>query len=215
VKKPYWGIIISAIKKRFMANDRNENQQRDDANGNDIDPVRNRNSDLQDSPRDAERLRGEEATIDMPEVKDIPGQEHVKVPRIGEMADTTISSADEEGDGVLDELNQGEEDDDVIKMGTDADVNKTDVEMLRSGDSYYPSKDEDQLVNASMDNTDFEGDALNERGFGLTNRTGKDLDVPGEAADDRMEDIGEEDEENNEYSLGSDENDDSESGRQS
>jgi hypothetical protein len=198
-----------------MANDRNENQQRDDANGNDIDPVRNRNSDLQDSPRDAERLRGEEATIDMPEVKDIPGQEHVKVPRIGEMADTTISSADEEGDGVLDELNQGEEDDDVIKMGTDADVNKTDVEMLRSGDSYYPSKDEDQLVNASMDNTDFEGDALNERGFGLTNRTGKDLDVPGEAADDRMEDIGEEDEENNEYSLGSDENDDSESGRQS
>jgi hypothetical protein len=198
-----------------MANDRNENQQRDDANGNDIDPVRNRNSDLQDSPRDAERLRGEEATIDMPEVKDIPGQEHVKVPRIREMADTTISSADEEGDGVLDELNQGEEDDDVIKMGTDADVNKTDVEMLRSGDSYYPSKDEDQLVNASMDNTDFEGDALNERGFGLTNRTGKDLDVPGEAADDRMEDIGEEDEENNEYSLGSDENDDSESGRQS
>jgi hypothetical protein len=198
-----------------MANDRNENQQRDDANRNDIDPVRNRNSDLQDSPRDAERLRGEEATIDMPEVKDIPGQEHVKVPRIREMADTTISSADEEGDGVLDELNQGEEDDDVIKMGTDADVNKTDVEMLRSGDSYYPSKDEDQLVNASMDNTDFEGDALNERGFGLTNRTGKDLDVPGEAADDRMEDIGEEDEENNEYSLGSDENDDSESGRQS
>ena len=198
-----------------MANDRNENQQRDDANQNDIEPVRNRNSDLQDSPRDAERLRGEEATIDMPEVKDIPGQEHVKVPRIGEMADTTISSADEEGDGVLDELNQGEEDDDVIKMGTDADVNKTDVEMLRSGDSYYPSKDEDQLVNASMDNTDFEGDALNERGFGLTNRTGKDLDVPGEAADDRMEDIGEEDEKNNEYSLGSDENDDSESGRQS
>jgi hypothetical protein len=198
-----------------MANDRNENQQRDDANQNDMEPVRNRNSDLQDSPRDAERLRGEEATIDMPEVKDIPGQEHVKVPRIGEMADTTISSADEEGDGVLDELNQGEEDDDVIKMGTEADVNKTDVEMLRSGDSYYPSKDEDQLVNASMDNTDFEGDALNERGFGLTNRTGKDLDVPGEAADDRMEDIGEEDEENNEYSLGSDENDDSESGRQS
>jgi hypothetical protein len=198
-----------------MANDRNENQQRDDANQNDMEPVRNRNSDLQDSPRDAERLRGEEATIDMPEVKDIPGQEHVKVPRIGEMADTTISSADEEGDGVLDELNQGEEDDDVIKMGTEADVNKTDVEMLRSGDSYYPSKDEDQLVNASMDNTDFEGEALNERGFGLSNRTGKDLDVPGEDADDRMEDIGEEDEENNEYSLGSDENDDSESGRQS
>jgi hypothetical protein len=198
-----------------MANNRNENQQREGANQGSMEAARNRNSDLQDSPRDAEKLREEETTIEMPEVKDIPGQEHVKAPRMGEMADTTISSADEEGDGLLDELNEEEEDDDIIKMGTAADVSKTDVEMLRSGDSYYPSKDEDQLINASMDNTDFEGEPLNERGFGISNRTGKDLDVPGEAADDRMEDIGEEDEENNEYSLGSDENDDAESGRQS
>lgn len=42
--------------------------------------------------------------MDMPEVKDIPGQEHVHVPPLGELADTTASSADEEGYGVLDEL---------------------------------------------------------------------------------------------------------------
>jgi len=39
------------------------------------------------------------------------------------------------------------------------------------------------------------------------NVSGKDLDVPGQELDDPMEDIGEEDEENNEYSLGGDNHD--------
>ena len=41
----------------------------------------------------------------MPEVKDIPGQEHVHPPRMREMEDTTSSSAGEEGEGILDDLN--------------------------------------------------------------------------------------------------------------
>jgi hypothetical protein len=40
----------------------------------------NRNSDLPDSPRDEEKLKNEETTIDLPDVKDIPGQEHVHPP---------------------------------------------------------------------------------------------------------------------------------------
>jgi len=192
-----------------MANTRNQNHDRGRINNKDLDPTRNKTSDLQDSPRDEEKLRSDETTMDMPEVKDIPGQEHVRVPYIGEMADTTISSADEEGEGVLDELNE-EEDEDLIQMGTEADVTPTDVEMLRSGDSYYPSRDEDQLIDASMDNVDFDGEPLNEKGFGITMRSGSDLDVPGEELDDEMEDMGEEDEENNEYSLGSDDNEQNE-----
>ncbi len=39
-------------------------------------------------------------------------------------------------------------------------------------------------------------------------RTGEDLDVPGAEADDADEEIGEEDEENNYYSLGGDDHDD-------
>jgi hypothetical protein len=42
------------------------------------------------------------ATLDLPEVKDIPGQEHVRPLPPGEMADTTISSADEEANELLD-----------------------------------------------------------------------------------------------------------------
>jgi hypothetical protein len=40
-------------------------------------------------------------TIDLPEVSDIPGQEHIRAPRLGELADSTASSADEEGDDIL------------------------------------------------------------------------------------------------------------------
>jgi hypothetical protein len=192
-----------------MANTRNQNNQRESINNKDLTPTKNKTSDLKDSPRDEEKLRNEETTIDMPEVKDIPGQEHIRAPYIGEMADTTASSSDEEGEGILDELNQ-DEDDELIKMGTEADVTKADVEMLRSGDTYYPSKDEDQLVEASMDNVDFDGEPLNEKGFGITMRTAKDLDVPGAEEDDLSEEEGEEDEENNEYSLGGEDNEQNE-----
>ena len=58
----------------------------------------NPDADLPESEDDKKQLEPEEATIDLPEVKDIPGQEHIKVPRMKEFVDTTASSADEEGD---------------------------------------------------------------------------------------------------------------------
>jgi hypothetical protein len=50
---------------------------------------------------------------------------------------------------------------------------------------------------------DEDGTPLNEKSFGV----GKDLDVPGAEEDDANERIGEEDEENNQYSRGGVEND--------
>ena len=58
-------------------------------------------SDLSESQRDKELLKPDEATLDLPEVKDIPGQEHVRPLPPGEMADTTISSAVEEANELL------------------------------------------------------------------------------------------------------------------
>ena len=63
--------------------------------------VKNSNTDLPDSEKDKAKLEPEETTIDLPDVKDIPGQENIHVPDIREMADTTISSDDEEGVGVF------------------------------------------------------------------------------------------------------------------
>jgi hypothetical protein len=162
-------------------------------------PVKNSIGDLQDSPRDRERLQPDEATLDLPDVKDIPGQEFIHPPSLGELADTTISSDDEEGVGLFDD---DEADDTLIQMGTESDIPKEDKELLRQSDERMPTKDEDSLRRAAVDNTDNDGEPLNENSHA---RTGRDLDTGGVEADDANEQIGEEDEENNTYSLGGDE----------
>ena len=151
---------------------------------------RKRSDDLPESENDRKHLQPDEATLDLPEVKDIPGQEHVRPFLPGEMADTTISSADEEANDLLDI------DEDII---TDKATNVTNIEkdlLQRSSESMSTGEDE-QLNLATLDNTDEDGVLLNEK----VNRSGTDLDVPGSENDDANEKIGEEDEENNIYSL--------------
>jgi hypothetical protein len=58
-------------------------------------PRRN-DDDLTDSSSDQERLKPEVTSINLPDVDDIPGQENIHVPPLGELADTTVSSDDEE-----------------------------------------------------------------------------------------------------------------------
>jgi len=157
----------------------------------------NRKTDLKDSPEDMERLQNEETLIDLPDVKDIPGQEHVSVPNMDQFKDTTVSSDDEEGKDVwTTELAE----DDVI---TDQSSNVTalEKEMLELSDDM-PTRDEQQLRRATLDDRDDDGDLLNEKTASAM--SGSDLDVPGADDDNANEKIGEEDEENNPYSLGGD-----------
>lgn len=157
-------------------------------------------NDLPDSEKDRRELKSEEQFIDLPDVKDIPGQEFVHVPPAGEMGDTTIASDDEEGRSVFDTDST-----ELVQTGNNADVSRGERSALNQID-YMPTRDEDRLYEASMDSTDFQGTPLNEGSFG-EERTGSDLDVPGSELDNRDENIGEEDEENNDYSLGSSDND--------
>jgi len=149
-------------------------------------------NDISDSPEDQKRLKPDTANLDLPDVNDIPGQEHVHVPSLGELADTTISSADEEGSRILDDDK------------TDADVTEDEIELLRTSAESMSSNDDINLRHSMPDDKDLDGEALNE----AVDLSGKDLDVPGEEQDDANEEIGEEDEENNEYSLGGDNHDD-------
>ncbi len=55
-------------------------------------------SDIKDSPQDEAKLQPEETFIELPDVEDIPGQENITVPPLGEMSDTTIASDDEDPD---------------------------------------------------------------------------------------------------------------------
>lgn len=133
-------------------------------------------------------------TIDVPEVKDIPGQEHIRPPRMREMMDITASSDGEEGVGILDDLNS-ETDADII---TDDSSNVSNIErdLLRRTDrpATDETKDRRKLL---LDQTDGET-ALNESAN--PEDMGEDLDVPGAELDDDEENIGDEDEENNAYS---------------
>lgn len=120
-----------------------------------------RADDLPDNEHDAQRLQGDEAVLDLPDVKDIPGQEFIHVPPLGELADVTISSADEEGAGLFGD----EENDASVTRGGD-DLSRNEKQTLDRGADYQPTKDEDALRRAALDSTDAEGEPLNEGSFG-------------------------------------------------
>jgi hypothetical protein len=146
--------------------------------------------DLRDSKEDERKMQPEETTLDLPDVREIPGQEHVRPPEMKEFADVTISSDDEEGKGIFE--------DDEIEMDSDTNVGAVEKDLLQKSSVGRDTNDEKQLRDAKLDTVDNEGDPLNERNDLAAN----DLDVPGSEEDDANEEIGEEDEENNSYSLG-------------
>ncbi|MBG9376949.1 hypothetical protein I5907_11950 [Panacibacter sp. DH6] len=162
----------------------------------------NNTADLQDSERDQELLQPEETTMDLPEVKDIPGQENIKVPKMREMMDTTASSADEEGEGILDDeedLEDGDLDEETDEdFDEDADVTDEEKDLLTRSNESMAGEEDEAVRNAMVDDTDDDGEKLNEE----VDVSGSDLDVPGAELDDEDEEIGEEDEENNSYSRG-------------
>lgn len=156
---------------------------------------KDRLSDQIDSPHDIEEMKQEPASINIPDAHEIPGQEDFTPAPLGEMADTTISSADEEGDEAFEE-NLDEE----IINSPDSNVSDEERETLGRTFADMPGDDEN-LREAALDNRDEDGDLLNEESF-KNNISPSDLDVPGSDLDDADEEIGEEDEENNEYSIG-------------
>lgn len=150
-----------------------------------------------DSINDRKELEKEDVDVFIPDARDIPGQENFTPAPLGEMADTTISSDDEEGADIFEE-NIDEE----IKQDSDSNVTSVEKKDLRRSANDMPGDDEN-LRRAALDSTDDNGTPLNEDSFDK-NITGSDLDIPGAELDDDEEKIGEEDEENNDYSLGAD-----------
>jgi hypothetical protein len=180
-----------------MADERKTSGNERDITTNRLESQSSLPGDLPDSPEDREKLRSEETFIDLPDVKDIPGQEFVNVPVIGEMADTTAASDDEEGVGVFD-LDDSED----FTDGTEGDVQPDELEVLRDT-TYMPTPDEDRLRQARMDNVDFQGEPLNEGSFGEGQLlSGGDLDIDTGRDETRTDALGQGDEENKLYSEG-------------
>jgi hypothetical protein len=159
-------------------------------------------TDLPDNPHDEERMKPEEVILDLPDVEEIPGQEYIHVPQFREMQDVTIASDDEEGVGVF---GDDEDEEDIhLVSGRNDDIGTQEEGLLEKGYTDMPGEDEN-LRKSELDQDDDDGTPLNE-GSTATDVSGGDLDTSGTDEDDQMEDIGEEDEENNFYSLGGDNN---------
>ncbi|HKO78780.1 MAG TPA: hypothetical protein VJU78_00220 [Chitinophagaceae bacterium] len=142
-----------------------------------------------DSPEDKKSPESEEFELDLPDTKDIPGQENIIPPPLGELADTTISSDDEEGVGILDDLDEQNE----ITDQLNANVTKDERKVLDDAAKKVNSPDQEALEKARPDQYDEDGEPLNEKSA----LNGSDLDVPGSELDDDNEEIGEEDEDDN------------------
>jgi hypothetical protein len=156
-----------------MNNNRNNNQPDPNYSSQDSNRTERRSSaanDLPDNENDSKKLQAEETYIDLPDVKDIPGQEFVHAPPLGALGDTTISSDDEEGRNIFDDENE------ELVNDQENNVSRDERKTLNRVD-YMPTRDEDNLQNARMDNVDFDGEGLNEKGFG-DDTSGSDLDVP-------------------------------------
>lgn len=80
---------------------------------------------------------------------------------------------------------------------TSSDISPLEKELL---DTAGEDDEERRLHKAEVDNTDEDGDLLNENSSN-DSISGSELDVPGSEDDDNDEVIGEEDEENNSYSV--------------
>jgi hypothetical protein len=99
----------------------------------------------------------------------------------------------------------------ITEAETEADVTDADLEMLEYAAQNESAPD---LMKASLDSADSDGVLLDEVSSLSRDTAGRALDVPGSEADDVMERTGSEDEENNYYSIGGDNHDALEEGRE-
>ena len=134
--------------------------------------------DIKDSKHDKKRMQEETTVINLPEVKDIPGQKNFDPIPPGEPAVPTAASADEEGEGLLDDLNTGEENDTTPLMDDNSNVTREERQDLYNSANVTPyEQDAENLSRAQLDSTDEDGTPLEEKSRRLS---GSDLDVPTE-----------------------------------
>lgn len=171
-------------------------------------PAPNKLSDKIDSKEDRKSMESEineKSKIKLPKLEERRELEHITPPSDSKKADMTRSLAAEKGNELFkDDLSTAIEDDlsTAIENDPESNVSPQEREDLRRAANDMPGDDED-LREAALDSTDEDGTPLNVGSFDK-NISASDLDVPGADLDDADENIGSEDEENNEYSLGGD-----------
>jgi hypothetical protein len=187
------------MAKRASTKKKGEIKATDNSDETSINQDQATGKDSSASNRRKEKLKQDGEFIELPEVNDIPGQENIVSAGVpGAMADTTLSSDDEEGIRDGKDLLAPKEDEEVeIVMGTEADVTAEDLALLGDPNQDMDQGEDEMVRKEGLDDVDNDGDPLNEAASD-NDTTGDDLDVPG---DDEEQDEMEEDEENKYYST--------------
>lgn len=94
---------------------------------------------------------------------------------------------------------QAKDDDPIVNTEANNNVTNTEQELLREAAGHPVNAETEDRDRLALDDTDEDGTPLEEES--IPDIGGNDLDIPGAELDDDNEDIGEEDEENNDYSL--------------
>lgn len=178
----------------------------------------NNPSKAMDSKREVERSNDEKTDQDFPGYPHYPAREDIMDQRndyIREDVDvenlpnsrniTGVSQRFQQTDnaGSADNILHEETDEELdFKPGTEGDVTDDERKALEDV-SYMPTRDEDNLRTAKLDNTDFDGDELNEGSFG-DHLSDEELDIPDSVDETNNTAMGQGDEENKYYSLGGD-----------
>jgi hypothetical protein len=154
-------------------------------------PHYSKTEDIMDSRSDAERVN-----VD---VENLPNFHNATTShRLNPgVEDERSNSTPTDIDGDMEDTDLG------IQMGTEADVSDDERKILED-DMYLPTQDEDRLRQARLDDTDFDGEKLNEES---QVESGVDLDMDSAPDETNKEALGQGDEENQYWSLGSDNND--------
>jgi hypothetical protein len=121
-------------------------------------------------------------------------------PEIGPRTETrkdTLETLDTNADEIGKRQNVDNSD-----LDADGDVSDDERKILEDV-SYMPTRDNDNLRTARLDDTDFDGEALNEESFG-DRKSGSGLDIPDETDETFTDALGQGDEENKYFSLGGD-----------
>lgn len=203
-------ILCITVKSSFMQTDRNRNNRED----NNSRIPENNPSKPMDSKREVENSNDEKTDQDFPGYPHYPAREDIMDQRndfIKEDIDVENLPNSRNATGVsqrfaADQTDSSSMDADAedlgIRPGTEADVSADEIKTLEDA-SYMPTRDENNLRAARLDDTDFDGDALNEGSFG-DRLSDEDLDVPESVDETQTTAMGQGDEENKYYSLGGD-----------
>ncbi len=123
--------------------------------------------DISDSPEDQEKLKGDQSVLELPELNDIPGASHPGINPLFTPVNNTVSSADEEGDELLDEND----------VSPDTNVSALEKKLL--SETFESSYDRDLPIQSlTLDDRDEDGELLEE--------TGQDNDLFGKDLDDKL-----------------------------